>query len=67
MLGHTSAMASLILHPMRVPKYIKNEKFCAGIPARSSVGFSKANWKEGNLAERVGMLSKATGFITESA
>src|ERR1035438_7247020 len=63
MLGHTSAIASLIFHPMRVPKYIKSEKVCAGIPARSRVGFSSANWKEGNRAESVGMLISATGFI----
>src|ERR1700687_1532857 len=64
-LGHTSAIASLIFHPMRDPKYINSENVWAGIPARSSVGFNNANWKEGNRAESVGMLISATGFMTK--
>jgi len=45
---------------------MNNEKHCAGIPARSSVGFNNASWKEGNRAESVGMLTSATGLIPDN-
>jgi hypothetical protein len=48
---------------MRSPKYMNIEKVCAGMPARSSMGLRSASWKEGNRAERAGMLMSATGFI----
>jgi hypothetical protein len=49
--------------PTYVPKYMNIEKVCTGMPSRSSVGFSSASWKEGNRAESVGMLMRATGLI----
>jgi hypothetical protein len=43
MLGHTSAIASLIRQPMCAPRYMKRENGWTGIPARSSVGFRSAS------------------------
>ena len=48
--------------PTFVPKYMNSEKVWTGIPSRSSVGLSKASWKDGKRAESVGMLMSATGL-----
>src|SRR5579864_9281456 len=60
--GHTSAIVSLIRQPIWLPRYINKEKGCAGMPACSRVGLSRASWKEGKRAERHGMLTRATGL-----
>src|SRR5690349_11905916 len=41
---------------------MKSENVWTGMPSRSSVGLSRASWKEGKRAESVGMLMRATGL-----